>query len=169
VQDDQADRARARAPELIEWLERMVDADTLEELRADYRRFKDRASERAAAVSQDATWRERDWTVWDGEKPVACNEVADAPPDTYELEGGSFEAVDLYFMRPGCDSEDVEVDFFRAGDDEARDLVGAGGRFGSGAADGVRAAHVAGLRRVTGRRRREVPRPAPARSSPRTA
>ena len=61
VQDDQADPARAREPELIERLQGMVDADTLEELRADYRRFKDRARERAAAAaSQAATWRERD-------------------------------------------------------------------------------------------------------------
>jgi hypothetical protein len=125
LQDAEADPARAEEPGLIEELREMVDADTLEELRADYRRFKDRARERAAAVSQDATWRERDWTVWDGEQPVAWMEVADAPLDTYELEGGSFEAVDLYCIRPGCECEDVEVHFCWAGDDEDPPVVGA--------------------------------------------
>ena len=125
LKDAEADPARAQEPGLIEELREMVDADTLEELRADYQRFKDRARERAAEVSLDATWRERDWTMWDGEQPVAWKEVADAPPDTYGMAGGSFEAVDLYCIRPGCECEEVEVDFSWAGGDEDAPMIGA--------------------------------------------
>lgn len=84
--------------ELLAWLREALDEPTLAALRDRWARFKEaRRVEEAAFRAQ--TWQDRDWTTWNGEDPVAWDEVvslAEAGEDLYTFEGRTYEALDHY-------------------------------------------------------------------------
>lgn len=117
-------RPRRRAAELQRWLEEALDPTALEELRSRWRLFKEQRR-REAARETARTWRDQDWTEWDGEAPVGWYEVhPETAEDRYRLNGATYEALDRYCIRPGCDCQDALVSFHRVVDDEIGEMIG---------------------------------------------
>ena len=113
-----------REAELLAWLRDACDEATMGELRRRWSVFKDERKKEAEALAR-RTWKDQDWTGWDGEERVGWAEVAPSvSEDLYEIENLSYEAADYYCVRPGCNCDTIAVRFFGVGEGEHDSMIG---------------------------------------------
>jgi hypothetical protein len=129
--DDGSVEASGPAPlgelqlELLGWLREGMDASVLETLRTRWQLAKGTAGQAVLGVT-GSTWRDRDWTWWDGEGRIAWADVFPATPEErYDLDGRTYGADDLYCLGEGCQCHDVTVQFLDLTDAEEGEFVGA--------------------------------------------
>ncbi len=120
VAGDPAAKSGSRSLAVLGELRALVDGDALDGLRARLRLFEDERRHDAELTANEA-WRERDWSDWDGED-IDWQEVRpDQPPGLYELDGGTYEAHEIYCANLECPCEEIEVVYVTP---EQDDIVG---------------------------------------------
>jgi hypothetical protein len=122
--DDDASPRSPRQDELFGWLEEELDASAREEIRRRWKRFKEERKQAAETFAREP-WKETDWTSWDGEEPLSWqNVVGEVRQPVLVLEENSYEGVDCYCIRPGCDCDEVSIKFYRVKDGAYDEMLG---------------------------------------------
>ena len=122
--DDDASPTSPRQEELFGWLKEELDDDTREEIRRRWKLFKEERKQEVEAFAREP-WKKADWTLWDGQKPVAWQDVVGAVRQPMlVVEKHSYKGVDCYCIRPGCDCNDVSIQFYRIEDGEYDEMLG---------------------------------------------
>jgi hypothetical protein len=122
--DDDASSRSSRQDELFVWLEEELDDATREEIRRRWKRFKDQRKKEEKAFALEP-WKQADWTWWDGREPIAWQAVVGGVRQSMlVLDEHTYEGVDCYCIRPGCDCDEVSIEFYRLKDGEYDEMLG---------------------------------------------
>jgi hypothetical protein len=126
--------------ELSDWLRSAIDERILSELRESWKAYKGELKRERGALGKES-WKERDWTKWNGEARIAWSEVLGDPArERYEHQERSYEASDFYCIRPGCPCDSISIRFFEDSgdllgevflDESTAEVVGTGNRAGA--------------------------------------